>query len=149
MWSIGVILFILLSGDFPFSEEPKKEVNLFASEQWSSISDSAKHLVSQLLEEKVEKRINATAALKHPWIASSSASSSSSYSSSSSLVDSSSCAISGPMFDDLSISAQAIRYKNSELGKITVPRQNIACICSIFCSFSCYIFRQEGNRKEC
>ena len=112
MWSIGVILFILLSGDFPFSEEPKKEVNLFTSEQWSSISDSAKHLVSQLLEEKVEKRINATAALKHPWIASSSSSSSSS------LVDSSSCAISGPMFDDLSISAQAIRYKNSELGKI-------------------------------
>ena len=127
MWSIGVILFILLSGDFPFSAQPAeadifpspmKDANLFASEKWNLVSEAAKHLISQLLEVKVDKRICAASALKHPWIVSSS---------SSSLVDlSCTCVISAPKYDGLNNStAHALRYKNPELGILTSQEKHM------------------------
>jgi serine/threonine protein kinase len=39
----------------------------FPSEDWSNITESAKDLVSRLLNVDHEKRITAEAALKHAW----------------------------------------------------------------------------------
>ena len=77
MWSLGVILFILLSGYSPFDDDNDHE--LFQKIKsgkyddddpiWDNISDEAKDLSFSLLSVDVSKRPTAHEALKHPWLA--------------------------------------------------------------------------------
>ncbi|CAO0803394.1 unnamed protein product [Mucor circinelloides] len=76
LWSVGVILFTLLSGYTPFWGED--QASLFESimsgqyeydeEYWSDISDSARNLIDRLLTFDPNNRITAEEALQHPWI---------------------------------------------------------------------------------
>ncbi|CAG9313942.1 unnamed protein product [Blepharisma stoltei] len=76
MWSIGVIIYILLSGVPPFDgktdddiiEKVKKGNYSFAGAAWRNISREAKDLISSLLCPPAN-RLTAPAALLHPWIA--------------------------------------------------------------------------------
>eukprot|EP01038_Epipyxis_sp_PR26KG_P008699 gene8699-11756_t len=73
MWSLGVVLYILLSGTFPFDED-----NLFdqiqrgqysvSGPEWSDVSADAKGLIKSLLTLKPDTRITIQQAMKHPWI---------------------------------------------------------------------------------
>jgi Protein kinase domain len=74
MWSLGVVLYILLSGSFPFLDDE----NLFhqiqnaqysvSGPEWTAISESAKHMVRSLLTLRPDQRINVLEASQHPWI---------------------------------------------------------------------------------
>ncbi|CAM5174222.1 unnamed protein product [Eretmochelys imbricata] len=84
-WAVGVILFILLSGNPPFYAEEEQESGrgqdrqlfrqILAGEYsfdppyWDEISPAAKKLVSQLLDVDQDQRITAQEALGHVWIA--------------------------------------------------------------------------------
>jgi len=78
MWSLGVILFILLSGYAPFEEEETKRVSLFEKiksgkyamnpKHWKHISEDAKDLIRHLLVIDPTTRYTAEQALAHPWI---------------------------------------------------------------------------------
>uniref|UniRef100_A0A5S6R0L5 Peripheral plasma membrane protein CASK n=1 Tax=Trichuris muris TaxID=70415 RepID=A0A5S6R0L5_TRIMR len=75
MWSVGVLVFVLLSGTFPFSGQPKEVFNSILnghykmqSKPWSHISDFAKDFVVKLLTVDSRRRMNVSQALKHPWI---------------------------------------------------------------------------------
>ncbi|KAI7852382.1 kinase-like domain-containing protein [Circinella umbellata] len=76
LWSVGVIMYTLLSGYTPFWGEDEATLfdNIingqyeFDEEYWCDISASAKHLIDCFLKKDPVKRITATEALQHPWI---------------------------------------------------------------------------------
>jgi calcium-dependent protein kinase len=74
MWSAGVILFIMLSGEPPFFEEEDEKVYQlivncpveFKDPVWEHISEDAKDLIRKLLV-PADRRLKAHDALKHPF----------------------------------------------------------------------------------
>jgi serine/threonine protein kinase len=72
-WSIGVILFILLSGSPPFDVsagfDAVASANvIFYEDQWKHISKDARDLVRRLLEKDAKKRMSVKDACEHPWL---------------------------------------------------------------------------------
>lgn len=75
IWSLGVAMYVLLSGDFPFDHEDEDELIELIIEgdvqmngpKWSSISPQAKDLIRGLLELDPKKRLTAIEAIEHPW----------------------------------------------------------------------------------
>ncbi|GAV62130.1 Pkinase domain-containing protein/EF_hand_5 domain-containing protein [Cephalotus follicularis] len=76
IWSIGVMLYILLSGVPPFWAESEHGIfNAilrghidFTSDPWPSISPQAKDLVRKMLASDPKQRLTAVQVLSHPWI---------------------------------------------------------------------------------
>ena len=74
-WSCGVLMYLLLCGEFPFQGETDEEIFRkvkkceydFSSPQFQGISLNCKDLIKKLLEPKIQKRIKAIDALKHPF----------------------------------------------------------------------------------
>ncbi|KAJ3601594.1 hypothetical protein NHX12_032562 [Muraenolepis orangiensis] len=79
MWSIGVICYILLSGESPFQGSSDAEtLALVTSAQWEfdeesfeEITEDAKGFISSLLNKDPRRRLSAQEALVHTWIAAS------------------------------------------------------------------------------
>ncbi|KAK3239829.1 Calcium-dependent protein kinase 15 [Cymbomonas tetramitiformis] len=75
-WSVGVILYILLTGVPPFNANSQEGILRAVREgdydlespPWPKISTGAKHLVRRLLCYDPVKRISAIEALDHPWV---------------------------------------------------------------------------------
>jgi calcium-dependent protein kinase len=77
MWSLGVILYILLSGLPPFWGDTEDQIFKmvlkgkidFQTDPWPKVSEEAKDCVRKLLNQDVSKRPTASEILKHPWLA--------------------------------------------------------------------------------
>ena len=76
MWSVGVIMYAMLSGRFPFSGETPNDVFArvlsgefsISSEVWENVSPLAIDLLSKLLTSNPSHRLPADKALAHPWL---------------------------------------------------------------------------------
>lgn len=87
MWSVGVVVFVLLSGQFPFFNEGAgddaagqglglgfldsiaKGKYSFSVSEWGGVSDGAKDFIRRLLVVAPSQRLTASQALSHPWLA--------------------------------------------------------------------------------
>ncbi|XP_015108506.1 serine/threonine-protein kinase GA29083 [Diachasma alloeum] len=80
VWAAGVILYILLCGFPPFVSLDNDQEELFerilsgqyefTPPYWDPISDSAKQLISNMLQAQPELRFSAEDVLDHPWLVS-------------------------------------------------------------------------------
>ena len=76
LWSCGVILYVMLSGEPPFYGENDDEIYnkilnssvKFEQDIWKEISSEAKDLIQKLLNKNHRYRLSAVEALQHPWI---------------------------------------------------------------------------------
>ncbi|WKX89652.1 hypothetical protein Q1695_008922 [Nippostrongylus brasiliensis] len=79
VWSLGVLLYAMLSGQTPFAmgpNDPADEILKRVGEgrvtmegkAWMEISDNAKDLVQKLLDVDASRRPSAKQILQHPWI---------------------------------------------------------------------------------
>src|SRR5690606_11311424 len=74
MWSVGVIIYVSLSGTFPFNEE--EDINdqiqnaafMYPPNPWREISPDAIDLITKLLQVKAKKRYTVDKSLFHPWL---------------------------------------------------------------------------------
>ena len=77
IWSCGVIMYVLLSGHFPFFGKTEEEITkkilsgkfIFDERYFSGISDKAKDLISKCLIYDKNKRISIEEVLKHEFFA--------------------------------------------------------------------------------
>jgi hypothetical protein len=78
-WSLGIIVYILLSGFHPFdplgtATEDQLQENIrrgkfdFSDPVFERVSGSAKHLIQGLLQLDPRKRLDTPGVLQHPWI---------------------------------------------------------------------------------
>lgn len=73
LWSLGCVLFVLLSGDSPFfGDDCKQNIldGVFAMEgdAWEAVSRLAKDVIHGLLKVNPEERLSAAKLLEHPWL---------------------------------------------------------------------------------
>ncbi|KAG1663916.1 hypothetical protein FOA52_002232 [Chlamydomonas sp. UWO 241] len=75
MWSVGVLVFYLLSGTTPFAAPSVQDIMArvrtgvwsFMGSVWGTVSEHGKDLISSLLQVAPDRRPSAVAALSHPW----------------------------------------------------------------------------------
>ncbi|KAL7633275.1 UNVERIFIED_CONTAM: hypothetical protein RMT77_016380 [Armadillidium vulgare] len=76
MWSVGVLVYVLLTGHSPFGGDTKQETFLnisqcqldFPDDLFSGISSSAMEFISALLVVDPRCRLTVSEALEHPWL---------------------------------------------------------------------------------
>lgn len=76
IWSLGVVLFMILSGKYPFDGAGRAEVFSkiqtgafsFPSKPFDNISDECKDLIKKMITVDRKKRLSAAKCLKHPWL---------------------------------------------------------------------------------
>ncbi|ESN93786.1 hypothetical protein HELRODRAFT_115447 [Helobdella robusta] len=74
MWSVGVILYVSLSGTFPFNEDEdisdqiQNAAFMFPKNLWGNISQQAIDLIVRILQVQLRNRFKVVDALNHAWM---------------------------------------------------------------------------------
>lgn len=74
MWSVGVIIYVSVSGTFPFNEEEeiadqiKNAAFMYPPNPWAEISPETRDLIDKLLQVRKNNRLSCQQALLHVWM---------------------------------------------------------------------------------
>lgn len=71
LWSCGVTIYVMLSGEFPFGDKPASicsgNAPSFTNPVWQDVSEESLDLLRGLLNPIAEQRLTAQQALQHAW----------------------------------------------------------------------------------
>ncbi|TKR93004.1 hypothetical protein L596_007541 [Steinernema carpocapsae] len=75
MWSVGVVIYVTLSGTFPFSDNDLQNIEtmlknsnaLFPTQHWGEISHAAIDLITKLFQINIAERLSVDECLHHKW----------------------------------------------------------------------------------
>ncbi|KAL5008807.1 hypothetical protein ScPMuIL_014388 [Solemya velum] len=74
MWSVGVVIYVSLSGTFPFNEDEEigdqiqNAAFMYPPNPWKEVSQEAIDLISNLLQVKMRKRFTVDKSMSHVWL---------------------------------------------------------------------------------
>ena len=76
LWSLGIIIYVMLSGMLPFDSDSNRETARqtvqepvpFKHKLWEYVSHDAKDLILKLLHKDANRRPSLSEVLVHPWI---------------------------------------------------------------------------------
>lgn len=75
LWSLGCVLYFLVEGNSPFQDSNTMRMNMKIrqgkfefGDNWSSVSESLKDLISKLIKVEPSERLSCADVLSHPWI---------------------------------------------------------------------------------
>ncbi|KAI6657597.1 Serine/threonine-protein kinase D1 [Oopsacas minuta] len=74
MWSLGVVIYVSLSGTFPFNEDEAiiDQINnadfMYPPYPWKTIDIEARHVINKFLRINKRERLTANKALLQPWL---------------------------------------------------------------------------------
>uniref|UniRef100_A0A0N4ZUY6 protein kinase C n=1 Tax=Parastrongyloides trichosuri TaxID=131310 RepID=A0A0N4ZUY6_PARTI len=74
MWSLSVIIYVTLSGTFPFndgeeiSDQIQNAAFMFPNDPWKEISNEAIDLIQNLFKVEINARLSIEETLAHPWL---------------------------------------------------------------------------------
>ncbi|CAK0878849.1 unnamed protein product, partial [Prorocentrum cordatum] len=73
MWACGVVIYVMLSGDLPFGDDPEVLCSIceppdFSGAAWDEVSSEAVGLIKKLVNIDTPARWTAKQALQHEWI---------------------------------------------------------------------------------
>lgn len=68
IWSLGVVLFNCLCGQYPFKADTANKVARFQQDVWHDVSDDAKNLIRQALLIDVNARLSMDGMLANQWL---------------------------------------------------------------------------------
>lgn len=73
LWSVGVVVYVALSGEFPFNENQSiaEQISssnfMYPQRQWAQVSRLARSFIDCMLKIKSERRLSASKAQLHEW----------------------------------------------------------------------------------
>mmetsp|Transcript_65178 Transcript_65178/g.191230 ORF Transcript_65178/g.191230 Transcript_65178/m.191230 type:complete len:741 (-) Transcript_65178:83-2305(-) len=74
LWSVGVMLYVMLCGKYPFDDKVRAEKRLVDAAfegdgaRWQDVSEDAKDIVRGLLRVDPKERLGVEECLRHPWL---------------------------------------------------------------------------------
>jgi len=76
LWSLGVLLYVILSGCSPFCADEEEQLLKqvaqakyeFFENEWKGVSEEARNLISRLLVVDPDKRMTMAQLFEHPWL---------------------------------------------------------------------------------